>query len=264
MKKTENGIKLAVTTLPKDIYHAYEQILNKSADQVLVRKALAVILAARRPLTLYEMNVAVNVDDTTQSLGGLDLEEEEDFKLRLRSCCGLFVSIYRNKIYLLHQTAREFLLAGLPTSTTVPTGLQWHHSITSQHAHTTLAELCVRFLVFFDYDSTLIRNNTEEAGGPVERFPFLEFSAKFWAEHFHQASIGDEDAVMLGLASRVSSPNSKCYSVWSKIYWTEYSNPNFDASLAVGSFFGHVAVVKLLLDRGADVNAQGGDYGNAL
>jgi ankyrin repeat protein len=36
------------------------------------------------------------------------------------------------------------------------------------------------------------------------------------------------------------------------------------AFLQAASFEGHEKVVELLLDRGADVNAQGGYYGNAL
>ena len=39
----------------------------------------------------------------------------------------------------------------------------------------------------------------------------------------------------------------------------EYGN-----ALQVASYRGHEAVVRLLLDKGADVNAQGGRYGNAL
>ena len=39
----------------------------------------------------------------------------------------------------------------------------------------------------------------------------------------------------------------------------EYGN-----ALQTASSRGHEAVVKLLLENGADVNAQGGEYGNAL
>ncbi|KAJ4175619.1 hypothetical protein NW767_015723, partial [Fusarium falciforme] len=39
----------------------------------------------------------------------------------------------------------------------------------------------------------------------------------------------------------------------------EYGN-----ALQAASSRGHLEVVKLLLDKGADINAQGGDYGNAL
>ena len=35
-------------------------------------------------------------------------------------------------------------------------------------------------------------------------------------------------------------------------------------ALQAASSGGHEAIVKLLLEKGADVNAQGGEYGNAL
>ena len=43
----------------------------------------------------------------------------------------------------------------------------------------------------------------------------------------------------------------------------EYSNA-LQAAAAAAAYQGSEAVVKLLLDKGADVNAQGGNYGNAL
>ncbi|KAF2469529.1 purine and uridine phosphorylase [Lindgomyces ingoldianus] len=143
-KKTPKGVEFAIQTLPRNVNQAYERILNKSKEDLMVRKVLAIILAAGRPLTLSEMNVAVNIDDSSQTVHDMDLEEEEeDFKSRLRSWCGLFVSIHHGKIYFLHQTAREFLLANLPSSTTISTELRGHHSITIHQAHNVLAELCI-------------------------------------------------------------------------------------------------------------------------
>ena len=120
-KKTLKGVQLTIKALPKSINQAYKRILNKSKEYSTVQKILGIILAAGRPLTLSEMNIAVNIDESSQAIHDIDLEEEDDFKSRLRSWCGLFVSVYHGKIYFLHQTAREFLLANLPSSTTIST-----------------------------------------------------------------------------------------------------------------------------------------------
>lgn len=62
-KKTLKGIESAVVILPTSVNEAYEQILNKANKDPMVRKVLSIILVASRPLTLSEMNVAVNIDD---------------------------------------------------------------------------------------------------------------------------------------------------------------------------------------------------------
>jgi len=51
------------------------------------------------------MNIAINVDTLTYKALDIDLEDEEDFRARLRHLCGLFVSVYHGKVYFLHQTA---------------------------------------------------------------------------------------------------------------------------------------------------------------
>lgn len=154
-KKTQREIEFIITTHPKNVNEAYEKILNKSKFKHMVRRALSIILAASRPLTLAEMNIAMNINDTAQdgttyNFDDLDLEDESDFKSRLRSLCGLFISIYDRKVYFLHQTAREFLLADLASATAVPSALHWHHSITTRQAHNILAELCVLYLNLFN------------------------------------------------------------------------------------------------------------------
>lgn len=113
LKKTKKGIDDRIDTLPKSVNSAYDKILSRSEDPEKVRKILCMILAATRPLTVAEMNVAFNIEfePLMASFSSLDLEEEDGFKERLREQCGLFVSICKDQVYFLHQTAREYLLA---------------------------------------------------------------------------------------------------------------------------------------------------------
>ncbi|KAF2632955.1 purine and uridine phosphorylase, partial [Macroventuria anomochaeta] len=262
-KRTPKGMASALMTLPRSVDQVYEQILNKSKDRSMVQKALSIVLAANRPLTLSEMSIAIEVDGMKQSIDDLDLEQEEDFKSRLRSWCGLFVSVHHGKVYLLHQTAREFLLAERLSSTTISKELQWHGFTTIEDAHTVLAECCVRFLSFFDYDSSL----TTDQKRNIKNHAFLEYSARFWGLHLRESSIcDDEGATVAPLIFNLSNPGSKVYSVWSRIYWSSQylRDPRSLTSLVVACYFGHLAVAKKLLEKGADINAQGGWYGNAL
>ncbi|KAH8743040.1 hypothetical protein F5883DRAFT_665933 [Diaporthe sp. PMI_573] len=145
-KKTLKGVESTITTLSRSINEAYEQILTRTKEDLMVRtmvrKALSIILAASRPLTLSEMKVAVNIDDTSQSIHDLDLEDDEDFKTRLRSLVWIF-------------------LADLASPTTISSELHWHHSITTQDAHAVLAKLCVLYLNFFN--SNITRPKVEES-----------------------------------------------------------------------------------------------------
>jgi hypothetical protein len=85
IKRTPKGIASKFKNLPNSVNQAYKSILNKSEDRSIVQKALAIILAATRPLILTEISVALEVDKNTKSIKDLDLEQEHNFKLRLRS-----------------------------------------------------------------------------------------------------------------------------------------------------------------------------------
>jgi ankyrin repeat protein len=265
-KKTRKGIESATKSLPITVNQTYERILAKSRDQMVVRRALAIILAANRPLTLSELKLALEIDETTRSLQDLDLEREEDFKSRLRSWCGLFVSVHHGKVYFLHQTAREFLLADLPGSASIPQGMKWQHSVAMQDAHRMLSECCVRFLSFFNSDADLFADATNKRTNCTANDALLDYSAQFWPMHFRESCFSSSrDAVISHLALIVSDPKSRGFTQWSRIHWKDtYTRPQTNIHLVIASLFGHNAVVQLLVDKGADVNAQGGEYGNAL
>jgi ankyrin repeat protein len=261
-KKTKKGIEEATKSLPRSVNEAYERILAKSRDQVTVRRALAMILAANEPLKLSELNLALEIKETTRSIQNDELQEEQDFKERLRSWCGLFVSVHHGRVYFLHQTAREFLLADHLHLTPISQGMQWRHSISMQDAHRMLAESCVRYLSFLNSDASLLADVTDKQSPCMPRAALFEYSAEFWPMHFRESCFSsNRDAAISRLALMVSNPNFKGFSVWSERYRWHNDKPS---QLVVASLLGHDTVVQLLLDEDADVNAQGGYFGNAL
>lgn len=106
----KSGIRKAVSCLPPTVGKAYEEILNRSTDPEEAKKLLHIVVAATRPLTLAEMAVALALQSNHRSYKDLDLKAEKRFREHERDLCGLFVTIISSKIYLLHQTAREFLV----------------------------------------------------------------------------------------------------------------------------------------------------------
>ncbi|CZR66737.1 related to ankyrin [Phialocephala subalpina] len=255
-KRTKKGIESIIATLPESVNQAYEKILEKHKDSQMVRKALSIILAASRPLTLTEMNVAINTDISSRSMEDLDLEREDDFKRRLRSWCGLFVSIYHGKVYFLHQTAREFLLANLSSSGNFLPASGWHHSIHIHQAHAILADVCVVYLNFLNSDLTLTDTNGK-SGHYNNNYAFLDYSAKNWGTHFRLAYISN-NADIVPFTLRICNSDSKSYSAWFKIYWKtkNVKLPGHFPDLMVASYFGHKAVVKLLLEKSAKLETK--------
>ncbi|KZZ92853.1 hypothetical protein AAL_05885 [Moelleriella libera RCEF 2490] len=117
LKKTAKGLEDFINVMPKSIEEAYERILQGAEGhdrrhfekrQRNIREALGIVLAASWPLTIQEMNIAMSIEETLQSFQDLDLELDEELAICLGGLCGFFISIYNDRVYFLHQTAREY------------------------------------------------------------------------------------------------------------------------------------------------------------
>ena len=261
----KTGIVKATSHLPKSVDEAYERILSRGHNFKEAKRLLHIIVAAERPLTLKEMSVALALRENHRSYGDLDLRSEERFRENIRDLCGLFVTIIDLKIYLLHQTAKEFLvqnsLANDPNS--VQSNLKWKYSLRSQESHRILAEICIWHLLFGEFETHPLKVNTS-ISHYVDGYVFLDYSAKHWTVHFNKSHI-EADAVIQSLL-RICDENSNSCMTWFRIYWTSTRTdfPKNFTTLMIASYFGLEAVVKHLLEvGGVDPNSKDGTYGRS-
>ncbi|KAK1724921.1 uncharacterized protein BDZ83DRAFT_719521 [Colletotrichum acutatum] len=106
---TQENVEIIFNSVPEKLDGLYEKILEQSANKERARKAFHIILGAYRPLSLSEISGALCVESHHQYTSQTCQEPIKKFPSYLREICGLFVTIVDGNVYLLHETAREFL-----------------------------------------------------------------------------------------------------------------------------------------------------------
>jgi ankyrin repeat protein len=254
-----------------------------------VKKILEIIVVARRPLTIREMAMALGIatypEARTTMEAGL---ESTHLQRKLRKLCGLFVFINNSKVYLIHQTARDFLIQKKNLDNP---HLTYWSSLGDAEDH--MAEVCLRYLLMEDLEES-------EDHQSLNIRDLLEYSAVHWADHVQKMTLMLDHDVQNRLHS-VYDMHKKRVSLWFPIFWKAVMPhkvvPSMNA-LNLAAFNGHEQevrfllgtrkqeintaddtgtkpliwsswngydnIVQILLEHGADINAQGGDYGNAL
>ncbi|CAG7980422.1 unnamed protein product [Penicillium salamii] len=191
--QTEKKLLRRINELPKNVEQAYEEILQRCDDENKEdgRRLLEIVVAAPRPLTLSEIDVALEIQKSSRRYDELDLEGILERRKWIRDACGLFVSIIESRVYLIHQTAREFLLRQAGESVSIGT---WRHSIHLEEAHLALSQLCITYLRFDDLRRDH-HNDRQSSTRRENQEDFLDYSANHWIYHMQQVTSMDEDLV---------------------------------------------------------------------
>ena len=255
---TEKRLASIIKKLPTSVYDAYERILERSTNRESARNILQIVFAAKRALTVSEMNVALALalQGRCSSYDALDRPSDQEFKSNVKQICGLFVSIIDQKVYLLHQTAREFLLCqpGLASQ-------GWQHSLSLENGHSLLFRICVYLLCFSEFESPPwdLSNNYRGPFVNLAKFSLwiaghvlLHYSAKAWMDHYHQMQ-EKSDNDLLGAGLELCNTSLKKFVTWWGIYDGSHKD---DGDLHVACRIGWHAVIERMLIAGVDVNLR--------
>lgn len=143
--------------LPQNVEEAYEQLLNRTdpCQKQNVERVLMLVVGARRPWSSRQLFIAMSYDDPEGMATAADEFDQITFQAQLRDWCGLFVFISHDKLFLIHQTAKEFLLARTPRIDT--TLHQWKGSLTINRIETELARVCIALFCQQDMQKMVAR-----------------------------------------------------------------------------------------------------------
>ncbi|KAJ5415092.1 hypothetical protein N7465_003787 [Penicillium sp. CMV-2018d] len=254
-----SDIKELLSVLPSEVSDAYEKILDRSKNELQTKTLLEIVLAAARPLTLDEANIALtmalekNGFDSHNDLEA-DLWAQDDFKSVVKNLCGLFINVYDSKLFFIHLTAREFLTDRLPSG-------KWKGRLNMTQSHTRMALLCLSYLPHLDWQGSAKETRA--------RFPLAQYSAQHWMDHWRPAETEEE---VLESVLRFFQ-QSQTYTTWWKLFDPE--EPWYDGEqnsryykigtpLYYASLLGLQRTAEILLDKGVNINVPGGLHGNAL
>ncbi|KAK1757207.1 hypothetical protein QBC47DRAFT_342319 [Echria macrotheca] len=266
-----------LSTLPVAVSDAYERILGRTLEPRQTRTLLGLVLAAQRPLTVDEANMALTLaldldrnKKPPATLQGLRPWPANRFTTVVQNLCGLLVSVTDSKLYLLHQSARDFLLDPPPSH-------GWQASISSAQIHETMFRVCAQYLDVSPPLPPLYWG--EEYHALQQRYPFLAYAAAYWPTHYlaaaHNASrAARSDITAADEQDEEEQALSLCQPQYSRIWLPHHLQSSYLrwwtwTPVAVASYFGLAPVVARLLPSSSsepklDINAKCSDFGTAL
>ncbi|PWW75226.1 NACHT-ANK domain protein transcript variant 3 [Tuber magnatum] len=254
------------SSAPRDLAELYTKILDKSRNHKKARRILDIVVAATRPLTLREMNIAFNISRDRRAIKDLR-HPTPGFEKTLKNLCGHFVRVIDSKIYLVHQTAREFLIKG-----SSPGIGNWQYTLCHQDSHFALADICISYLALeeFEDDPQAIDADGYVQGKAVEnydqKYGFLDYAARNWADHFRDSQ--HRQMELLEFTGRICEAGSKRFQTWLQVYWFHSQwwdcCPQDWTHLIMAAWLGQRGVVEWLLEGGGDVGARYKRYGTVL
>ena len=273
---TPRAIRERLQTLPSDIAGVYTNILRKirTEDLQTAKSILQWVVWAVRPLNLQELIIAIAIrPELHASMSSMEDDMHTDLRQVLRLIFGPMLRIEDggDTVHLVHQSAKDFL-SGMSSST--KGGLSLPALVTSSvESNMQLAASCLAYLSFDECEvgpvtvryswNHDVRTNI---GILQHKLPFLIYAAAYWPEHVRQIGTNDQHQTLCTAFRKLAESRRKIDLAYQVFMFSVSPYENFIKTnpLEIASSLGLIAFTEELLGHGADINAMGGRYGNAL
>ncbi|KAH7386811.1 hypothetical protein DE146DRAFT_759229 [Phaeosphaeria sp. MPI-PUGE-AT-0046c] len=261
-------LQKALAALPPTLDQTYDRILD-AIDEEYFQYALRILqwlTFAARPLSIDEVAEVVALDGKREP--AFDCDEVLEDPLEVLSICSSLVTTavdtdnYRGRsrsvIALAHYSVKEYLV-----SDRICMGKAAKYSMRDTVCHGAIATSCLGYLL--QYQQLELRRDF------LEISQLAHYSAEFWT--LHAAKTGDQSKETKDMAIRLFCKKQAAFVNWVRLWDPErpWEMPELHKDreeildpLYYAACLDLRDVVTFLLNKGADVNAQGGDYGNAL
>lgn len=268
----KKAIQAEIRALPQTVSSAYETLLGKTKDRELATKLLHIVVGASRALTVQELNVALAIDHTSRNYLALDLEREEAFELRIKSICGLFIYIDRSYVFLIHQTAKDFLVSRREDDESL-TGF-WEHSLKPSMSSGLLAGICVNLLMFNEFEE--YPSPLDDTDRPLsdqgyktycDDHALFDYAAHSWADHVRESPLELQQMLIERTVDLCDVRSRRCRAWCCAMSFKEkfFKLHRGYTNLILASELGLAGLVEHLLSKAAaDINAKDEKGASAL
>ncbi|PHH51573.1 Vegetative incompatibility protein HET-E-1 [Ceratocystis fimbriata CBS 114723] len=162
---------------PPGLYPLYERMLEQICDlddAKLCKDIIANVLVTYRPVTLDELYVLVEALD--------DLEKDD--VIRVVSLCGSFLTVHKNIVSFVHQSAKDYFLEKA-SGEVLPFGIRHQH----QTIFLRSLDILQKELRCDIYNLTTLGCLTEEVSVPnPDPLAAIRYSCFFWVDHLNDSS----------------------------------------------------------------------------
>ncbi|KIJ99791.1 hypothetical protein K443DRAFT_80490, partial [Laccaria amethystina LaAM-08-1] len=299
--QTKTDLKRQLADLPQGLEETYDRILLgiKKKDHSYVKLFLQWLSFAVRPLKLMELAATATVDLSGENGAEYKSDNElQDIKDVLKMCTS-FVIESEGVIKLSHFSVKEYLISEYIQSHNMKEVK--YFSVSEELSHSVISQICLAYLLQFNTPEPLHENLDVTS-------PLARYAAEHWIIHAHfDCKNKPQSSSVFALMMKLLTNENSAFVNWVQIhdidrYYKDLQKQTghnakllyyaslaglteasydllemradvnaqggaFGNALQAALYGGHEAIAKLLIEKGADgadVNAQGGHYGNAL
>ncbi|KAF1933118.1 uncharacterized protein M421DRAFT_24692, partial [Didymella exigua CBS 183.55] len=261
-------LRKSLASLPRTLDQTYDRILSAISEEYseYAMRILQWLTFSARPLSVEEIAEVVAIDVARDP--AFDRDEVLEDPLEALDICSSLITITKNEadrrsgpaqqiIALAHYSVQEYLV-----SDRIRQGSAKQYSMQEAKCHNAITRGSLKYLI--QLQLPLSRETFEGCA-------LARYTAEFWSSHLRKT--GDEMEQVSQLAMSLMAREEPAYLTWIQLY--DPDSPWMEPDLSKGldsipmplyyaALLGFSTITRLLLHKDAEVDAQGGDYGNAL